>query len=578
MTHSFLKRLRRMALAALIAGSFTGLTSSPIDPSFQNVFAAEIQSDPVALEPAELCGWVEESTCNYVPPAPIATTPMSAQRVTANPVAIDVPSEIVDHGDALGTHDSIALRTRTSTSFESSIAAIAATACASAGISVEQLIEPFAMVGPNESSSIDSIEALEHWWEQAKTATNAQFEANKTNNRVANSDASPTGDTRSAGNVQESSATAADAVASEVSSRDDAVLNIVSFVPIVDFSSELELSDSWAPLLASASNADVVRPAKNDLPFPLDWDHRDDDQCPEVVIDDETAQALERLANDDAMNAPERHLQSFGKSVLVDSLARDHHSAANGVATKTPFAGSSAMIATIDQVYMPYDLAARDLHVDSLFSLAKRPFCIRSRVELSELPLARSPYAPNVSNEHDELDRNSAMEADTHFAHSETADCLLEEWIWHAESVVAVDNDFRDWLRPKKFGQKVADVVVSSSQVAEVVAQRLALVWPDAEPQPLRPAGAQLLARAGAQPTNAAANPVDTEQVSPQRSSVDPDQLLAQWIKTAASVISIAQQQFCDFTATPIVIAAKRKKPSPARSDIPGSESSPTRR
>ncbi|NND99280.1 MAG: hypothetical protein HKN47_18325, partial [Pirellulaceae bacterium] len=129
MTHSFLKRLRRMALAALIAASFTGLTSSPIDPSFQNVFAAEIQSDPVALEPAELCGWVEESTCNYVPPAPIATTPISAQRVTASPVAIDVPSEIVDHGDALGTHDSIALRTRTSTSFESSIAAIAATAC-----------------------------------------------------------------------------------------------------------------------------------------------------------------------------------------------------------------------------------------------------------------------------------------------------------------------------------------------------------------------------------------------------------------------------------------------------------------
>ena len=72
-----------------------------------------------------------------------------------------IESEYVEELCGWGTHDSGPIRSRTSASFESSLASVAATACASAGISFEQIVEPFAMVGPHVSDSMERVKEFQ---------------------------------------------------------------------------------------------------------------------------------------------------------------------------------------------------------------------------------------------------------------------------------------------------------------------------------------------------------------------------------------------------------------------------------
>jgi len=53
-----------------------------------------------------------------------------------------------------------------------------------------------------------------------------------------------------------------------------------------------------------------------------------------------------------------------------------------------PLVGSAAMIATVEETYLPYDLSAADLRLRSFYPLSTEPFCIRSRVAgWSHVPL-----------------------------------------------------------------------------------------------------------------------------------------------------------------------------------------------
>ncbi len=53
------------------------------------------------------------------------------------------------------------------------VAAIATAACASAGVSVEQIVEPFAMVGPCLDNSLEMVQRFQGWWNAAAAEAEA---------------------------------------------------------------------------------------------------------------------------------------------------------------------------------------------------------------------------------------------------------------------------------------------------------------------------------------------------------------------------------------------------------------------
>lgn len=272
-------------------------------------------------------------------------------------------------------------------------------------------------------------------------------------------------------------------------------------------------------------------------------------------------------------------------------------------ADENPLVGSSPFIVTIDEAYLPYDLADSDLDVtpetdvvdvvdvvdsqptaddpiatpqvvwaDGLFSSQRHPFCIRSLVEMREpgwSPLAKSatdvprrgsemvlaPTTPLVAEaESDEVAAASdvsAPEADALIASesdiSGSADCLLDEVIWQV-SVALEDERVTDrWLRPDWIGTKLASLVVSGDRLASRVASELALVWPvDAKPaKPIPGSGAKLLARAEAAeqlPAEGMANPFTPEQLA------QADAMFRQWVDVAQGVIGDLSDRFKDVT------------------------------
>ena len=458
----FPKQLRRFALACLIS-----LSSTVAGLQLSNLHADETPRTAAA----EFDSWTESNTCNFD----------------------SIKNE--DYSYSIGTHDSFPIHSRTSCSFESSLAAIAATACASTGVSVEQMIEPFAMVG-TQTNDIHTVFKLEQWLSQAKKDV---FEAYDLLIE------------------QEATATEADAVASEVSSHDDAEFDEVSLVPLVDFDSELDYGDSWVKPLASASTAEPIDVDKSSQVTEPDWDDRDDDSFSIVGTvgsesADEITTAVEALEPSD-----QEPLHTFGQSVLFESSQDDQPSAEPEAVAAAPFAGSAPVIVSIDEVYMPYDFAVRDLQVGRLFPLTKQPFCIRSRVELPELPSARSHVAPSIQDEIDELVLDEVQDADMKRANSDGNDELLEKALWHTQLVIEDASKLRDTLRPKEIGRQIAAFVVSSDTIVNEVATRLARVWPAKAPLPPSPAGAALLARAEAQAESvdpADDEAIDTEQIA----------------------------------------------------------------
>ncbi len=111
----------------------------------------------------------------------------SATSATPCDFELDGTEELCGWGDdcPLGTHDSSVLPTpaglaiippapvaspaAASTSLlNKSVSAIATAAFASAGVSVEQIVEPFAMVGPYLDDSLQMVQDFQAWWETAQ--------------------------------------------------------------------------------------------------------------------------------------------------------------------------------------------------------------------------------------------------------------------------------------------------------------------------------------------------------------------------------------------------------------------------
>ncbi|MCO8123020.1 hypothetical protein NHH03_14825 [Stieleria sp. TO1_6] len=203
--------------------------------------------------------------------------------------------------------------------------------------------------------------------------------------------------------------------------------------------------------------------------------------------------------------------------------------------------GSSAVIVSIPEAYLPYDLAERDIDpeldsqvstddlpvtppsaetdrpqlvwADGLFSPAEQPFCIRS------LAAFREPGWSPLAIDSATADKQAMPAVDP--ALVDSAERVLVKWA--------------DQLRPQAIGRNVASLVVSSDEVAAHMADGLAQLWPTkpAPPEPKPGSGAKLLARAEAAeqlPQGRMTQPV-MEQPLAQASAT-----LMQWVHAAQSV------------------------------------------
>ena len=76
----------------------------------------------------------------------------------------------------LGTHDSLPAfqRSRGTSGLTTDAATVAASVlCSKAGVAVQQIIEPFAMVGPYLEESLDVVEQFSRWWDASSTSQEA---------------------------------------------------------------------------------------------------------------------------------------------------------------------------------------------------------------------------------------------------------------------------------------------------------------------------------------------------------------------------------------------------------------------
>ena len=384
--------------------------------------SSQSEPSPDAVVPfeSELCGWVTHDSC----PAPYRQ-----------------------------------IATRTSCAFDESIAAAAATACATARISVEQIVEPFAMVGPHVSDSMQRVREFQEWW-QTVIAEAEKAQAAPQQLSAGSPSKEPSGDQ---------------------SGRQ----------PSDGWS---ELGESFAVQVVEAPPVAEARPVV---------------EGPQVV-----EQRIDRLALEEPVDT-----DRWGVSVLVrddqafvgprpDTVAIPDAAVAQ--------VGASPVIVSFDDTYWPYDLSARDLRVWSVFPLVTEPFCIRSRRDTqfashswddldqatTERIIAQSTTtavdAPTPAHQIDHVIHHAVpIES---FVES-SAECLLDNLAWSVSDALDEYQELTSLAKPRGIGQQIAAIAIRLSRVAGTATVRIAGIWPEAPPvveaKP-RTAGELLLARAGA--------------------------------------------------------------------------------
>ena len=373
----------------------------------------------------ELCGWIPMGTHDS---GPLPTLAPPKHLTKPRPTPDEERSEV-----------------------QESLAMLAATACRSAGVSVEQIIEPFVMVGPYLENSVSSVEAFESWWAES----------------------------------------------------------LDEMIPKVDpLQSQIDAIAAQEPIDVESFGVSILVFA--------------------AIAEDAVAASLPET---EANIEPGVEIQPLDKLV-----------------------GSSAIIATIEEDYMPYDLAARDLRLWSLFPVSTQPFCVRNQIKdfdsdsmwrdfdhvVRHTPKGASPQDVSrdalASDELTDVDQDEdekltteqeeepriaegtaeaelaslrtpstkpslaipqAPDASPSLSYCGSADCMLDEIIWQTEAMMAENSPLRSAIKPKAIGRTIASIVSGGTQLVERAALQIASRWPETEPK-RSPAGARLLARAGA--------------------------------------------------------------------------------
>ncbi len=502
--------IRRACFALLAA--LTSLAISPIVVAEQidcgNEFQGcepvmsscefELQQSETANEfEDELCGWATHDSC----PVPrVAMASRTSSTFQLYPDALAWPIEETEP--------------QPSNTFEESLATAAATACASAGISVEQIIEPFAMVGPNMPHTLEQVKRFQQWWADAFEKAKAEAE------RAADEE-----------EADEASEPAVEATAvEEVIDEAGVIAAVEAFpAPTVD-----EVLDSIAEAvgLSADKNAAEDAEAVDVVAGPIDAD-AEASEFAEPSVDP----AWELLASEDATETSPSDLEQWGPSVVIfveTEVVEETEKADAEPSSEVPSpavsqVGSSPIIVTLEEAYMPYDLAARDLRVWSVFPMVTDPYCSRGRSECDPIWTATEAAPAAVANESEEnqpeekvaeapvdeadlavveeVDANEASvevvaeeaaAAEVAFTLNTSPDCLLDDLIWRVDSVAI---DYADWAQLTTYGDTLVRVSVRSSRVRESAVSQLASVWPlpsKIVPPVKETAGAALLARAGA--------------------------------------------------------------------------------
>ena len=484
MTRRASNRFRRICFWNLI----TAVTlSGPLTTSTRAESIGNAASSVEDIIQEELCGWATHDSC------PLSSAPRSEPEVVEEPIAVTpVATETPP--------------SRPAAMIETSLASIATAACATAGISVEQIVEPFAMVGPHLADSLQRVNEFQSWWQEQ--AAKQADEPIASEHAAEYATEQPTEHTQA---QQQFKTTAADPVVENVASPSDLCPAEVSHVPIVDFESEIAPSEPWSENLASATEADSVNDVESVDDSQIDTDSADDHRVLVKGNDEEIRDELIELATEEPVDTIGIDTEVFGPSVLlvesaeqvieteqpIDSVIDAVESTDDSVsANDHHLVGTAPMIFSIDEAYLPYDLAVRDYQLDSLSSLAKRPFCVLSRVELSEQDFVREAATSSEPVERDDLDEVQLADA----ANSEldaSFECLLDEGLSSVTLALENGGAVRKWLRPETVGRQVAAFVVKHNELTSELVSRLAEVWPEAS-QSQSPAGALLLARAGA--------------------------------------------------------------------------------
>ncbi|MFK8114063.1 MAG: hypothetical protein AB8B91_17810 [Rubripirellula sp.] len=398
MTSRLSLRLRRFTLRCLLgmAVAAPGIAdAAPLDQAYRNATPCEFE----LADTEELCGWIGIETseqadftqplCTHdsAPVPRIATLTRTPRLSPAIMIAKPTVSTFSD-GDAIPT-----------------VAAIAAAACARAGVSVEQMAEPFALVGPfvpgtpQATESIASVATLQSWWKEAYD------EAQK----IADSDA-------------------------EIARIDSEIEALAGDEPL-DIESYREFGPSR--LVESFPAIESLTPSLT------------------VEITDEVVSGVE-------------------------------------VAPLDFLVGSSAVVATLEEGYLPYDLGARDVQVWSLFPSATQPFCVRGRMDgLDADPMWQ------------EFDQVVSVQG--------SADCLLNQLVWEVSGWMEGNSSWLASFKPRAVGNQVAELAIRSNRMVSSAAASVASQFPEpAQPASVgseevaeqeeapSPAGGALLARAGA--------------------------------------------------------------------------------
>ena len=180
-------------------------------------------------------------------------------------------------------------------------------------------------------------------------------------------------------------------------------------------------------------------------------------------------------------------------------------------ATANATLGGSGMIVTLSEPYLPYDFAARDLHLDSQSwrpaLVTPKPFCLRSHIAADAdslmWPDDRKPAELDQRPETDQhlvaarssdKDQSSAADGSNESPASLTAmeevaieisemmqasaDCMLDQWLWDIDRALAEDAPLWSSLQPRAVGRQVAQWALSSDRVASEAAATIAAHWP----------------------------------------------------------------------------------------------------
>ncbi|WP_144059503.1 hypothetical protein [Rhodopirellula sallentina] len=403
-------RIRRLLLAALIGGASLWSTSSPS-------VAAEL--------PFDKRGGISILVHEFHP------TPTTSDAVEPIAPADTASVETKPNADAsnivaaVGTHDSVpvvianeTLSTptahRTSSQFNEMIAAAVSATAAKVGISVEQFLEPFAMVGPLASKPLATTPLAEKPANDAEATTEIPVDA-----------------------VEESAIAVTTKPANPIA--DEPVQSVLTeSVPSAQQLAEaVALNRWWQDETIDETDNEILNEIVQT-------------EIETSIVENVVENAVENIAEDIVENTVESVVEEESTD-LADALV------ANDLEDK--FVGSAPVIVTIQEAYSPYDIAKRDLEMEYLDLTTVQPIHPKNYVSLpaddalaledadtveiakefeseeleTEDAVAKTEDGTAAEIEVAQVDNNAAAD-DIEEVVAVSPDCLLDEWI-HTASI-----------------------------------------------------------------------------------------------------------------------------------------------